>query len=270
MANRYLHQFQGAFYGKIKQLHAEFTVGASGAPTLVAAQSRGISSVTRNSAGKYTLALQDVYKELHSCQVTLVGATNEGLTAQVLSDSVSSSSIAFEFASTAITNGTANSGTITTPATAGVTDEEFVIMEASNGLTWGWAYDKTGTSAEPSDALWTAIPADRKAQVDISGDTTAAEVMDATKVAMNALPGFAAQFQINDAANDGTGIFTWQNIGAVSAPFASYLDDGSQTTGNVTYASIAAGTDDSVAASATDPGNGDTVHVLMWLRDSDS
>lgn len=262
-ANRYLHQFQGAFYKGMVHLHAEFTVGASGAPTLTAAQSRGVASVARNSAGKYTLTLDDSYATLFDFSAFVIGSTQESLTCQVLSDLISTSkTIAFEFANAS--SGVAEAGVLETPATASVTDEEFGILTDPEGLKWGYAFDKTGSSAAPSDALWTAIPADRKAQIDISGDVTAAEVMDALKVGMNALAGFAAKFNINDDANDGTAIVTWGNSGRIATPFASYLDDGSQTTGNVTYTQSTAGTE----SGAKELESGDTVKVNLFLRNS--
>lgn len=39
----------------VVDIFARITFGATGAPTLVASQSKGILSVTRNSAGKYTI-----------------------------------------------------------------------------------------------------------------------------------------------------------------------------------------------------------------------
>lgn len=40
------------------------TFGAAGAPTLDVPNSKGISSIVRNSAGRYTITLQDTYNKL--------------------------------------------------------------------------------------------------------------------------------------------------------------------------------------------------------------
>lgn len=45
-------------------LWAQVTIGASGAPTLVTANSKGIASITRNAAGTYTVTFQDSYYKL--------------------------------------------------------------------------------------------------------------------------------------------------------------------------------------------------------------
>ena len=56
MANRSFQRLQ-ALDKQIKVIHGQFAVGASGAPTLSASKSVGVKSVTRNSAGDYTLVL---------------------------------------------------------------------------------------------------------------------------------------------------------------------------------------------------------------------
>lgn len=68
--NRYLNQFSGALEPGRVQLFAEVAIGATGAPTLTAAKSRGIASITRNSAGVYTVVLQDVYNRMFHARVT--------------------------------------------------------------------------------------------------------------------------------------------------------------------------------------------------------
>lgn len=54
MANRYNNQFQLTQEKRVTALFAKVTFGATGAPTLSASNSKGILSVTRNSAGTYT------------------------------------------------------------------------------------------------------------------------------------------------------------------------------------------------------------------------
>lgn len=55
MANRWLNQFKKTFEKEVVCVFARVTFGASGAPTLDTANSKGVVSVTRNSAGKYTI-----------------------------------------------------------------------------------------------------------------------------------------------------------------------------------------------------------------------
>lgn len=70
MANRLFNQFRLSLEKKVVDIFAHVTFGASGAPTLDKANSKGIVSVTRNSAGKYTFvfgtnsAALDTYKKV--------------------------------------------------------------------------------------------------------------------------------------------------------------------------------------------------------------
>jgi hypothetical protein len=56
MANRSFQRLQ-ALDKEIKIIHGQFAVGGSGAPTLSASKSVGVKSVTRNSAGDYSVVL---------------------------------------------------------------------------------------------------------------------------------------------------------------------------------------------------------------------
>lgn len=75
MANRYFTQFPLSMEKKVVNLFARVTYGASGAPTLSAVNSKGIVSVTRNSAGIYTFVfgtqagMLDVYVKLLMAKV---------------------------------------------------------------------------------------------------------------------------------------------------------------------------------------------------------
>lgn len=57
MANRFFNQFTNSLDKGVVKLYAKVAIGASGAPTLSAINSKGFVSVTRNSAGKYTFVL---------------------------------------------------------------------------------------------------------------------------------------------------------------------------------------------------------------------
>ena len=56
MANRSFQRLQ-ALDKEIKIIHGQFAVGGSGAPTLSVSKSVGVKSVTRNSAGDYSVVL---------------------------------------------------------------------------------------------------------------------------------------------------------------------------------------------------------------------
>lgn len=61
MANRYFNQFRLSLEKSVVDLFADITFGGTGAPTLVAANSKGIASVSRTSAGLYVVTLSDSY-----------------------------------------------------------------------------------------------------------------------------------------------------------------------------------------------------------------
>lgn len=63
MANRFFENRRYSLEKQIVELFFKFAVGASGAPTLDALNSKGIKSVVRNSAGNYTVTLQDQYSK---------------------------------------------------------------------------------------------------------------------------------------------------------------------------------------------------------------
>lgn len=79
MANRFGNQFQVTLEKRVTDIYAKVTFGTSGAPTLVASGSKGVLSVTRNSAGTYTFVFGvtqngakalDVYYKLVATSVT--------------------------------------------------------------------------------------------------------------------------------------------------------------------------------------------------------
>lgn len=87
MANRNFNRFQ-ALEKEIKSLYAEVAIGASGAPTVTKAL--GITSVVRNSAGLYTITLDDKYNRLMSVEVRVVAPTAEDLNVQMAAADVTS------------------------------------------------------------------------------------------------------------------------------------------------------------------------------------
>lgn len=70
MANRYSQQFQHSYERELVHIYLKATVGASGAITLSANDSRGVTSITKETtAGQYTVLLADKYSRLMACQV---------------------------------------------------------------------------------------------------------------------------------------------------------------------------------------------------------
>lgn len=96
MANRRFFQFRYSVQRDIVDLTLKASIAAAGAPTLlngpapVISQSKGVASIVRNSAGNYTITLEDNYQALmHAC-VTVQNATATATpSSQVISEQVS-------------------------------------------------------------------------------------------------------------------------------------------------------------------------------------
>lgn len=115
--------------------------------------------------------------------------------------------------------------TLTFDTFANTGDGDYVVLEDTAGLTWAVAADKTGSSAEPTGAIWDAIPAARKAQADISGDTTAAQVAATFEATFDAITGFTAVITSDDTAADGTMTMTQIKGGVVDDVVVKNADD---------------------------------------------
>lgn len=127
MANRYMNQFVYTFEQKPCVMFAKVTIGATGAPTLVTASSKGIKSITRNSTGDYTLLLSDTYNSLlHFKHIINSGSsapTAPGM--YIKSDAVSSATVpGVEFVMNA-------AGTPTDPASGEILYLEIVLRNSS-------------------------------------------------------------------------------------------------------------------------------------------
>jgi len=55
MANRYTNQFRASLEKRVSSIFMHVSFGAAGAPTLDVPNSKGVVSITRNSAGLYTI-----------------------------------------------------------------------------------------------------------------------------------------------------------------------------------------------------------------------
>jgi hypothetical protein len=64
MVNQVLRRDRGALEVGIVDIFARVTFGAAGAPTLDTTQSKGVTSITKNATGDYTVKLADGYQKL--------------------------------------------------------------------------------------------------------------------------------------------------------------------------------------------------------------
>lgn len=99
--NRRFTQFRYSLEKKVVDLFAQVTIGASGAPTLVSGSYDGILSFARNSAGNYTLTLENRYVKLLGLKADVLLASGDpaiGYGAVIRSESVASAkTIVIEF-----------------------------------------------------------------------------------------------------------------------------------------------------------------------------
>lgn len=96
--------------------------------------------------------------------------------------------------------------TLTFDTQANTDAGDYVVIYDTEGLGWAVAADLSGEDEEPTGAVWTAIPAGRKAMADISAASTAAEVAAAFELAFDGLTD--VPFATDDSADDGTMIVT--------------------------------------------------------------
>lgn len=115
--------------------------------------------------------------------------------------------------------------TMTFEAKASMVEGEYLVVYDTAGLAWAIAADISGTAEEPTGAIWVAIPAARKAQVDLSGTSTAASVAAAFETAFDALTGFSDVIVTDDTAGDGTMTFTQVVRGPATTPVSKLQDD---------------------------------------------
>lgn len=96
MASRRMFQFRYSLQRDIVDLTMKASIAAAGAPTLLngpaptVSQSKGIASIVRNSAGRYTITLEDNYQALMAANVTVLSASLTNSSVQVVSEDVTS------------------------------------------------------------------------------------------------------------------------------------------------------------------------------------
>ena len=158
---------------------------------------------------------------------------------------------------------TVSGATFTGGVAAVMTAGDYIVIYDTAGLGWAVAADMGG-SAAPTGAIWTSIAAARKAQVDLSGNLTAAQVAAAFELSFDALA--SVPFATDDTAADGTMIFTMTLRGAcTNAVTKSYNDAGA---GSISVVTGTAGVNSEVDVTAntlTIPTHGYTVGLKGQL-----
>lgn len=85
MASRNFNRVQ-ALEKEVKHLYAEVAIGGTGAPTLTSGL--GITSISRVSAGKYLVTLNDKYVRLMSASAIVLKTAGEDITVQLSAQDV--------------------------------------------------------------------------------------------------------------------------------------------------------------------------------------
>lgn len=77
--NRLFNQFFLSLERGKAIIFGKVAIGATGAPTLNAVKSKGIATVVRNSAGNYTVTLNDIYVDMYSLHVNFLNVAGAGV-----------------------------------------------------------------------------------------------------------------------------------------------------------------------------------------------
>lgn len=216
--NRWSQQFNYSYYTGVHNVFGKATIGALGAPTLVTAQSRGITSITRTAQGKYRIVLDAAYPYMMCANIEHMAASLQSSVIKLTAEDVDGSTPYIDFAVTnpvsgvarVVPTGISEVQTITCLAKASCVDGDYFILTDNVGEEWAVAIDLTGSSAEPTGARWLAVAAANKAQADISSATSNADVAAVVFAALNAITGFTAKFTLVDNT-DGTITCTWDD-----------------------------------------------------------
>lgn len=133
MSERLMNQFPLTFEKKVKSVFAKVTFGSSGAPTLDAANSKGILSVTRNSTGTYTFVFGTTTKTLDT-YVKLLNIShivNSGTSAPAAPSFYVKANTSNAIATAAIQIVTNLAGTATDPASGEIMYFEFKFGDST-------------------------------------------------------------------------------------------------------------------------------------------
>jgi hypothetical protein len=217
MANRNFKPAALTLENESRKLYARCAVGVTGAVASI--EGTGVSTITREAAGKYSVTLEDPYNKF------LFGAAHVAATAM---DAVT----------TAVT-GTSEAAKLTFAAKSSCVAGDFAIITDTSGNQWAVSVDVAGTDPEPSSALWAAIPTARKAHVDISAATTAGDVATAMQAGLAGITGIDAVITVGAASSADV---PWVHILRANVPnVVIYKEDGTATPASMTATTTAAG-----------------------------
>lgn len=121
MANSYAYQFRYSYQRDIYEVFMKVTFGATGAPTLT--YGKGVTSIARISAGKYTITLKDKYIKLLMANKMFINATSPAAQEMyITADNSATGTIGIQFAA---------AGVATDPATGEVGLIQLCFQNAS-------------------------------------------------------------------------------------------------------------------------------------------
>lgn len=120
-------------------------------------------------------------------------------------------------------------------------------IHGNSGFTFATTTFGSILDAEPTGAIWLAVPEANKVQVDLRAVSTAAAVAAAFEVGLNSISGFTAAITSNDTAADGTMTLTQVNLGSVTNAVVKNASDAGA--GSISAAETSAGVNDDVNAS---------------------
>ena len=216
--NRRAQQFNYSYYAGVHNVYGKATIGASGAPTLVTSQSRGITSITRTAQGKYRLVLDAKYPYYLCGGIDHFSPNLKPVVVKPFAEDVDGATPYIDFAvlnplsgvARSVPTGVTEVQTFTCLAQASCVDGDYIWFNDNEGTPWAVAIDLTGSSAAPTGANWVAVAAGNKDQADISGASTNADVAAIVVSTLNALTGFTDKFTLVDNT-DGTITVTWDD-----------------------------------------------------------
>jgi hypothetical protein len=118
----------------------------------------------------------------------------------------------------ALTKPVASVDTVNFADKASTTAGDYFVVYDADGLAWAAAMNVSGADPAPTGAIYTAIPAGRKVNVDISSATNDEDVAALVETALNALTGFTALITTDDTAANGTMTLTQTAYGPTTNP----------------------------------------------------
>jgi hypothetical protein len=136
MANRLMANRSYTHERDVKTVYAKVAIGAAGAPTLDAANSKGVLSVTRNSAGDYTFVfgvqvngvnVLDTYFKLLNVSMSVQNATGVPVTSDFGIKAINISNSAL--ASVELVTVAPTSSAVTTPIPADPANGDILYVE---------------------------------------------------------------------------------------------------------------------------------------------